>query len=200
MAHIIGLLRPPSGGAVSGVDRLGTADAWLLRSGSDLLLVKRGRPEQDGADATWEHDHLRRLQGADFPTSVPLPAFDGRSWARVDGRIWAALWRSARAVDSDIALDPDRVTRFVRGYHRESPIPPDLAHAIPLLIQALGLMLSSRRVRRLAAGVPDGSVPDVPIALSRTLWVHEHRHDLSAAVDAALHTNDGPSPGSPSHG
>ena len=332
-AQVAKLLTSTTGTALETPRRFGTAEAWLARSGSDLLVLKRGRPEQDQADVAWEHDHLQRLQEADFPTSVPVPAFDGRSWARVDGRIWAALtylpgrplaserdpdleaagaflaryhraarrvstreqrptasglsrlradmpwdplraalgsddalgrfagliedleaglrelqyetleqlvihgdatndnlivdgtpprivglidfgaaslapwpadiaaalWRSARAVDSDIALDLNRVTRFVRGYHRESPIPSHLARAIPLLIQARSLTLISRRVRRLPS-LPVAALDSITLTLTRTLWVHEHRHDLSAAIDAALHADDGPSPGSLSHG
>ena len=58
------------------VQRLGDADAWLLRRGPDLLVLKPGRPEQDEADVTWEHDHLRRLQRTGFPAPVPIPSFD----------------------------------------------------------------------------------------------------------------------------
>jgi len=323
LAHAVGLLRQLDGMPIVVVERLANADAWRLRRGSDLLVLKRGRPEQDEADVTWEHDHLRRLQSTGFPASVPVPAFDGRSWVQVDGRIWATLtylpgrplvsepdpdmeaagaflaryhrasrqistaeqrptssglrlrdvtpwgtlraalgsaealslfdalledleaglrdiqytalehlvvhgdptndnllvdgtpptivglidfgaaslapwpadiaaglWRSGRVAESGVEYDPDRIGRFVRGYHREAPIPPSAAAAIPLLIQARGLALISRRVRRFGPVLPDG-VPDyITITLARTAWVHDHRHDLAAVVDTALHADD----------
>jgi Ser/Thr protein kinase RdoA (MazF antagonist) len=323
LARAVGLLRPGNAGAADVVERLGNADAWLLRHGSDLLLLKRGRPEQDEADVVWEHDHLRRLEATGFPASVPIPAFDGRSWAQIDGRIWAALtylpgrplasepapdmeaagaflaryhrasrqvsthqqrptaagllrlrevtpwdtlraalgspdaldlfaglledleaglraigyatlehlvihgdptndnlivdgspsrvvglidfgaaslapwpadiaaglWRSGRAVETDIDYNLERITRFVRGYRRESPIPPSLAAAIPLLIQARGLALISRRVRRFGPVLPDGIPDHLAITLARTAWAYDHRPDLSAAIDAALHAD-----------
>jgi Ser/Thr protein kinase RdoA (MazF antagonist) len=322
LGTVLGLLRAVSTGSIERVERLGSADAWLLRCGAGRLLLKRGRPEQDPTDVAWEHDHLRRLQETGFPASVPVPAFDGRSWAHLDGRIWATLtylpgrplasepepdmagagaflaryhrasrqvstdeqrptasgllrlrevtpwdtlraalgsdaalrlfsdllqdlegslqdlrygtlehlvihgdptndnlivegrpagivglidfgaaslapwpadiaaglWRSGRAVESGVEHDLDRIARFVRGYHRESPIPPSLAHAIPLLIQARGLALISRRIRRLPH-LPATTLDSITITLERTAWVHDHRHDLVAAVDAALHAD-----------
>jgi Ser/Thr protein kinase RdoA (MazF antagonist) len=307
-----------SSAAVEG--RFGGADAWLLVTGSAHLVLKRGRPEQDEADVTWEHDHLRRLQETGFPAPAPIPAFDGESWTRLGDRIWAALtylpgrtlasepdpdmeaagaflaryhraarqvpvkrqrptaaglarlrqvtpwdrlraaletteslglyarllddleaglrdlqyeslehlvvhgdatndnlivdgapprivgfidfgsshlapwpadiaaalWRSGRGIDTDVGLEPDRVTRFVRGYHRESQIPRNLARAVPLLIQARGLQLISRRVRRHPPGQPVPVFPDVALTLARTSWVHDHRQDLIAAVEDAL--------------
>ena len=83
------------------------------------------------------------------PRIVGLIDFGAASLAPWPADIAAGLWRSGRRVESGVEYDLDRITRFVRGYHRESPVPPSLAHAIPLLIQARGLALISRRVRRL---------------------------------------------------
>lgn len=323
---VASMLGAPLSDETSVVQRLGDADAWLLRSGSDLLVLKRGRPEQDEADVTWEHEHLRRLQETGFPAPAPIPAFDGQSWLRLDGQTWAALtylpgrtlateaapdmaaagaflaryhrasrlistdrqrptstgfsrlrevtpwdtlraalgsdgaldlfdlllhdleagrrdlgydalehlvvhgdatndnlivdgtpprivglidfgaaslapwpadiaaalWRSGRRVESDVEQDSDRVGRFVHGYHQESPIQRDLVHAIPLMIQARGLALISRRIRRLP-GLPPETLGYVALTLARTAWVHDHRHDLIAAIDAALFPDAQPS-------
>jgi Ser/Thr protein kinase RdoA (MazF antagonist) len=322
-ARVVDQLRGATEAELAIVQRLGDADAWLLRRGPDLLVLKPGRPEQDEADVTWEHDHLRRLQRTGFPAPVPIPSFDGWSWARVDGRIWAtltylpgrtlaseadpdmeaagaflaryhcasrlvpaaeqrptssgltrlrevtpreplrtalgsadaldqferlltdleaglrelryetleqlvihgdatndnvivdgdpprivglidfgaaslapwpadlaaALWRSGRRVDRDVGLDPDHVRRFVRGYHRESLIPRHLAHAIPLLIQARGLMLVSRRVRRFPERLAE-ALDYATLSLTRTSWVHDHRRELTDAIDQATQSDD----------
>ena len=326
-------LSPAFGHELRAVQRFRGADAWLLRRGSDLLVLKRGRSEQHEADIAWEHDHLRRLHETGFPVPAPVAAFDGQSWARVDGRIWAtlsylpgralaseadpdmaaagaflaryhrasrllatrqarptepglsrlreitpsailraalgtddaldrfisllddveaglrdieceaieqivihgdatndnlivdgrpprivgmidfgsahlapwpadlgaALWRSGRRVDSNVALDQDRVARFVRGYHRESPMPERLARAVPLLIQARGLQLISRRVRRLAVP-PAAPIDHVGLTLDRTTWLFEHRQDLIDAIDGARGADDDPAQTSPSNG
>lgn len=111
----------------------------------------------------------------------------------------AALWRSGRAINSAIELDPDRVAHFVRGYHRQSPMPDHLARAVPLMIQARGLQLISRRVRRLAAP-PAAPLDYVGLTLARATSVHEHRADLVAAITGALDADDGPSTAGLSHG
>jgi Ser/Thr protein kinase RdoA (MazF antagonist) len=320
VSRLTRLLGATAGVRLTVVRRLGTADAWLLRRGCALLVLKRGRPEQDEADVTWEHDYLRRLAHSGFPAPVPVPTFDGQSWTRLEGRIWAtltylpgrslaaepapdfeaaggllaryhhaarsvpvdeqrptaasisrlreltpwdrlrdalgsvdaldrftrllhdlaaglgelqydtlehlvihgdatndnlmvagdppgivglidfgsahraawpldlaaALWRSARPDPESIEYDPRRVARFIVGYHRESPLSPRVARAIPLLIQARGLQLISRRVRRLPPDRPTAAIPDVTLALSRAEWVHGHRDQLIATTATAL--------------
>jgi Ser/Thr protein kinase RdoA (MazF antagonist) len=321
--RVAGLLKAV--GAVDGtapvvVRRFGTGDAWLLRRGSELLVLKRGRPEQDEADVEWEHGFLHRLARTDFAASVPVPAFNGRSWTWQDGRVWAtlgylpgrslasedspnfvaagaflaryhraarsvlvrgqrptepglsplrtvtpsdrlrgalgsddaldrfarllddleaglgalgydaleqlvihgdptndnlivdgaparlvglidfgsahrapwpadiaaALWRSARLDPAAVPYDPDRSGRFVAGYHGETPLPIDLARAIPLLMQGRGLQLISRRARRLPAGQPAAAIPDVALTLHRAEWLHAHRPELTAAIAGAV--------------
>ena len=84
-------------------------------------MLKRGRPEQDPADVAWEHDHLRRLQETGFPASVPIPAFDGQSWAQVDGRIWATLtYLPGRPLASEPEPDMEAAGAFLARYHRAS--------------------------------------------------------------------------------
>jgi Ser/Thr protein kinase RdoA (MazF antagonist) len=302
------------------VERFGDTDAWLVRDGDHALVLKRGRSEQDDADIAWEHAVLRGLAAAGFPSSVPVAAFDGRSWTHLDGRIWgalsflpgrplaseaapdseaagaflaryhqaartlaveeqrptaapitrlrevtrwdhlqaalgssealvqfdrllddlddglreleyeqveqivihgdathenlivdgspprivglidfgsahlagwpldlaAALWRSGRAVDSNVELDLGRVGQYVRGYHREIALTSELAGAIPLLIQGRGLQLISRRVRRLPPDWQLATLPYLDLTLRRTIWVNAHRDSLVDAVGAAL--------------
>jgi Ser/Thr protein kinase RdoA (MazF antagonist) len=321
VARLAELIRVQKGGSAAVVQRFGTADAWLLRRDSELIVLKRGRPEQDDADVVWEHSFLCRLSSTDIPASVPVPAFDGRSWTRLDGRIWAtltyipgrplvsepapdaeaagsylarfhgaarsvlvadqrptsaplaqlrritsrdrvrealgssgafdrfdhlltdlesglhklrydaleqlvihgdatndnlivdgtpskivglidfgsahlaawpfdlaaALWRSGRPTDSAIEYDLGRVSRFVAGYDRESPLPIHLARAVPLLMQGRGLQLISRQVRRLPPGLPTEPLPYTSLSLARASWIHDNRQDLIAAIDAALY-------------
>jgi Ser/Thr protein kinase RdoA (MazF antagonist) len=318
--QVAGLLTVPDRGGAGLPRRLGDADAWLVQCGPARIVLKLGRSEQDEADVTWEHDYLRRLAGSGFPASVPVPAFDGRSWVQVDGRVWAALsflpgrplvaqsdpdmaaagalvaryhqaartiplvgqrptaaelmnlieatrwdhlraalgdvgkvgrllamlmnlesdlrrlkfaeiehlvihgdptndnlivdgspprvvglidfgsahvapwifdlaaglWRSGRPDPNGVAHDPERIRRFVVGYHGVSPLPRVLARAIPLLMEARGYQLISRRVRRLppqAAGAPMPSVLD---ALVRTEWLRAHRDEIDDVILGAL--------------
>jgi Ser/Thr protein kinase RdoA (MazF antagonist) len=133
------------------------------------------------------------------PRIVGLIDFGAASLAPWPADVAAALWRSGRAADSDVAQDLDRVSRFARGYHRESPIPTPLGRAIPLLIQARGLTLISRRLRRLP-GLPTKPLADIALTLARTLWVFEHRLNLIDAVDAALDGDEESPIVSPAHG
>src|SRR4051794_36794069 len=111
-----------TGGHVAGAappGRFGKADAWLVQRGSERLVLKRGRPEQDEADVTWEHDHLGRLASAGFPASVPVPAFDGQSWLRVDDRIWAVLgFVPGHALVLDPTPDLAMAGAFLARYHQ----------------------------------------------------------------------------------
>ena len=68
------------------------------------------------------------------------------------------------------------------GYQRESPLPLDLARAIPLLIQGRGLQLISRRVRRLGSTLALSTLVQVALTLRRAAWVHEHRELLSDSI------------------
>ena len=120
----------------------------------------------------------------DLPRIVGLIDFGAASLAPWPARLAAGLWRSSRASESDVGYDPDRVTRFVSGYHRESLIPTRLARALPQLIQAHGLGLISRRVWRFPT--PSTSVLDyITLTLALTAWVFEHRQDFVTAVAAA---------------
>ena len=121
LARAVALLRLAAETPITVIERLGDADAWLLRRGSDHLVLKRGRPEQDPADVAWEHDHLRRLQETGFPASVPVPAFDGQSWAQVEGRIWATLtYLPGRPLASEPEPDMEAAGAFLARYHRAS--------------------------------------------------------------------------------
>jgi Ser/Thr protein kinase RdoA (MazF antagonist) len=120
------------------------------------------------------------------PRIVGLIDFGSSHLAPWPADIAAALWRSARRIDSTVEADPTRVTDFVRGYHREAPIPHDLARAIPLLIQGRGLQLISRRVRRLRSKPEPSTLTQVALTLGRAAWVHEHRELLSDSIECCL--------------
>ena len=319
-AYVAGLLRNDDGVVAEPPCRFGTAIAWLVRRGPERLVLKRGRPEQGEADVAWEHDHLRSLAAAGFPSSWPVPAFGGQSWVRVEGRIWAALsylegqplvsqpapemaaagaflaryhrvvrripapeqrptaaglgqlravtpmdrlsailgdsdsfrrylallddleaglgsleydrlehlvihgdatndnlivdaspsrivgmidfggahvapwpadlaaalWRSGRPDPEVIEYDSDRVWQYVAGYHREAPLLPELARAIPLLMQGRGLQLLSRRARRLPPDQPIAPSPYAQVTLHRAEWLHAHRAELVDLVAGVL--------------
>src|SRR5205807_2370183 len=86
---------------------------------TERLVLKRGRPEQDEADVTWEHDYLRRLAEAGFPASVPMPALDGQSWVCVDGRIWAVLsYLPGHPLASASSPDMKAAGAFLARYHQ----------------------------------------------------------------------------------
>ena len=94
----------------------------------------------------------------------------------------AGLWRSGRLVQEAIGLDPERVARFVAGYHSRRPVDPAQARAIPTLIKARGLQLIVRRTRRATSGARQ----DVLAAFTRTGWLREHQPMLEDAILAAL--------------
>jgi Ser/Thr protein kinase RdoA (MazF antagonist) len=319
-AQVAGLLAGPCEMGWGAPRRFGAGDAWLVTRGGERLVLKLGRSEQDEADVTWEHDFLGRLAGTGFPASAPVPAFDGRSWVRSDGRIWAALtyvpgrplvsdrdpdmevagaalaryhqaartvplpaqrptaaelmrlheltrwdnlrvalgdvsklgqfdawlwsmenslrrlkyaelehlvihgdatndnlivegtpprivglidfgsahvapwpvdlaaglWRSGRPDPNVVEYDPDRISRFVAGYHRVSPLSRQIARAIPLLMEARGYQLISRRVRRLPLDHAGGPLPSVLDALRRSAWLRAHGDDLDDVIKRAL--------------
>jgi len=117
--RVAGLLTDPGGAGCEVPHRFGSTDAWLVQRGSERLVLKLGRSEQDAADVTWEHDYLARLAGTGFPASAPVPAFDGRSWVRSDGRVWAALtYVPGRPLVS--GHDPDMAAAggFLARYHQ----------------------------------------------------------------------------------
>jgi Ser/Thr protein kinase RdoA (MazF antagonist) len=98
----------------------------------------------------------------------------------------AALWRSGRPDPNAVAYDPERLRRFVVGYHRVSPLPSELACAIPLLMEGRGIQLISRRVRRLPQAPAGPPVPAVLDALVRTEWLHAHRAEFVDVIAGSL--------------
>jgi Ser/Thr protein kinase RdoA (MazF antagonist) len=125
-ARVAGLLTATEGTIPEPVRPLG-GEAWLVRCGAELLVLKRGRPEQDAADVTWEHDYLRRLAATGFSASVPVPVVDGQSWACVDGRIWASLtYLPGRPLVSEPAPDQAAAGAFLARYHRAARRAPAL--------------------------------------------------------------------------
>lgn len=319
-ARVAGLLTVPGGTGWEAPRRFGDADAWLVERGSERLVLKLGRSEQDEADIAWEHDYLARLAGTGFPASTPVPAFDGGSWVRVEGRIWGALtylpgrplvsdddpdmeaagdalaryhqaarkiprpaqrptaadlmrlqdelnwknvrialgdvstlgrfhaklyglenrlnhlnyaeieqlvihgdptndnlivagtpprfvgmidfgsahvapwpldlgaglWRSGRPDPNAVEYDPERIRRFVVGYHRVSPFSRQIERTIPVLMEARGYQLISRRVRRLPQGHAGGPLPSVLDALRRSESLRENRDELDEVIKRAL--------------
>lgn len=118
-ARVAGLLTVPSGRGPVVPRRFGTADAWLVPCGGERRVLKLGRPEQTEADVTWEHEYLLRLAGTGFPASVPVPAFDGRSWVQVDGRIWSVLsFLPGQPMASQPAPDMAAAGTFLARYHQ----------------------------------------------------------------------------------
>jgi Ser/Thr protein kinase RdoA (MazF antagonist) len=120
------------------------------------------------------------------PSVVGLIDFGAAHVAPWPVDIAAALWRSGRSNPDDVAYDPDRIRRFVVGYHRVSPLPRAIAGAIPLLMEARGLQLICRRVRRLPQGPSGGPVPSVLDALARVKWLRGEREELAYIITCAV--------------
>jgi Ser/Thr protein kinase RdoA (MazF antagonist) len=138
IADVIELLGPATDGDVNTAQRFGEDYVWLLGRGSRRWVLKRGRPEQDEDDVSWEHDHLRRLSATGFPASAPVPAFDGQSWTRLDDRIWATLsYLPGRSLASEPVHDMEAAGAFLARYHgaarlvpveRQRPTSAELSH------------------------------------------------------------------------
>jgi Ser/Thr protein kinase RdoA (MazF antagonist) len=133
-------------------------------------------------DAT--NDNL--IVAGEPPGIVGLIDFGGAHIAPWPTDIANALWRSGRDRDADLGLSIDRVVRFVAGFCGTRPPASDLARTIPVLIQARGLQLVSRRVRRLQQNPHGGPVPDVNLALRRAAWVHQNRSRLEEAIGTVV--------------
>jgi Ser/Thr protein kinase RdoA (MazF antagonist) len=125
IAPVIALLGSMTDNADITAQRFGEHYAWLLRQGSQRLLLKRGRLEQDEDDVFWEHDYLKRLSLTGFSASAPVPAFDGRSWVRHDGCIWATLsYLPGRPLASKIDPDMEAAGAFLARYHGAARLVP----------------------------------------------------------------------------
>jgi Ser/Thr protein kinase RdoA (MazF antagonist) len=96
------------------------------------------------------------------------------------------LWRSGRAQPADVGLDLDRVRRFIHGYHRHTPIIPEVAQLLPTLLWARGLQLAARWVERAQSSDLPGLVPVTAMILRRIEWIRTHEPVLTAAISSAL--------------
>jgi Ser/Thr protein kinase RdoA (MazF antagonist) len=96
------------------------------------------------------------------------------------------LWRSGRANAADVALDLDRVGRFLRGYHQCEPIDAEVARLLPVLLWARGLQLAARWVERAPASALPELVPVTAMILRRIDWIRANERELTAAIGSAL--------------
>lgn len=96
------------------------------------------------------------------------------------------LWRSGRARAADVALDLDRVGRFIRGYHGSTPITREVAQLLPTLLWARGLQLMARWVERVQESELPSMLPVTALTLQRIDWIRAHERELTAAIEAAL--------------
>ena len=96
------------------------------------------------------------------------------------------LWRSGRAEAADVALDPDRVGRFLRGYHQVEPIGAEVARLLPVLLWARGLQLAARWVERAPASTLPSLVPVTTMILRRIDWIRANERELAAVIGSAL--------------
>ena len=78
------------------------------------------------------------------------------------------LWRSGRPRQDAIEMDLNRVSLFVRGYHRESPLHPVDADAIAVYLWARGIQSAVKRWRRTR------QQPDEVVS-RRIVWLIEHQ-------------------------
>lgn len=96
------------------------------------------------------------------------------------------LWRSGRAKAADVALDPDRVGRFLRGYHQREPIGAEVVPLLPVLLWARGLQLAGRWVERAPAPALAELVPVTSMILRRIGWIRANERDVAAVIESAL--------------
>jgi Ser/Thr protein kinase RdoA (MazF antagonist) len=96
------------------------------------------------------------------------------------------LWRSGRAKPADVALDLDRVGRFVGGYHQREPIGAEVVLLLPVLLWARGLQLAARWVERAPAAALAELAPVTTMILRRIDWIRANERELSTAIRSAL--------------
>ena len=89
----------------------------------------------------------------------------------------AALWQAGRATFEGTAIDLDRVTAIVSGYHRVSPLPDEAQELIPNFMAARGHNLVEKWLDR-------GGV-DVAPALERLGVIEASIADLRNAIATA---------------
>ena len=153
--------------------------------------------EMDARLRAGGYDQLERLViHGDFTTDNVI--IDG-SPPRVTGLIdfgsayhegWPAdigfgLWRSGRAHWQGVALDLDRIRGFVRGYHDQAPLSPQVARLLPVLLWARGLQLLVRAMLRTPAQDQPALVPVTARTLARIDWIRTHEPELTAAIATA---------------
>lgn len=107
------------------------------------------------------------------------------------GEHWPAdlvfgLWRSGRAEEADVALDPDRIGRFLRGYHQRERIGAEVAGLLPVLLWARGLQLAARWVERAPAAALAELAPVTAMILRRIDWIRANERELTGAIGSAL--------------
>ena len=121
-------------------------------------------------------------------TTFNVIARDGRPCGLIDfanagpgdaiAELGAALWQAGRDRFEATAIDPDRVTAIVSGYHRVSPLPADADLQIPQAMIARGQNLIQRWLDRGEAdvslarervGVIEASLPAIRAAVGRAL-------------------------------
>ena len=95
------------------------------------------------------------------------------------------LWRSGRTHWQAVALDLDRVRRFVRGYYDQAAISPQVARLLPVLLWARGLQLLVRAMLRTPAQDQPVLVPVTVRTLARIDWIRAHEPELAAAIATA---------------
>jgi len=98
---------------------MGAADTWSLRVGGDALILKRYRRGQDEIDVEWEHTFLERLAVTTFPAPRPIQALAGRSWLRLDDRVWGTLtYLPGRSLSWECRPGLDMAGMLLAEYHR----------------------------------------------------------------------------------
>lgn len=88
-----------------------------------------------------------------------------------------ALWRSGRQDEHATCLDPDRVSRYVHGYHTVRPLSADQAAVIPTYLLGRGLQMIAKRLR---ARRPDiGMLPEVQ-------WISVNDQALTDVIQRSI--------------
>jgi len=163
------LLREAGLAVLPGEIRPREGRAWLAGwQGTRGVLRRLPVPPTAAADlaedVTWLHGFLARLAVTGFPSPLPLPCFDGRSWTIAEGALWeivsflpghAAGWAAVPPMEEIGAL-LGSYHAAVRQIHVTSQRPAALALAeVPpvLLSHKLHAIPAERaaRIRRLAA-------------------------------------------------
>jgi Ser/Thr protein kinase RdoA (MazF antagonist) len=132
--------------AVVAADAPGPLGEWIERLSEELALIGHDHAPRSVIHGDFTAHNVLAFGDPPQVSGVIDFALAHREDPRAD--IAYGLWRSGRPRQDAIEMDLDRVSLFVRGYHRTSHLAPTDADAIVVYLWARGVQSAVRQWRR----------------------------------------------------